>query len=377
MPRTLGGRSRDAARGPNADDRRVPGRPVEIPMLELQAAIGNAGVLEALRAGAAEALSRAGPAGNRAIQQLLPGSGRRGDRPGQTVARLAAPTAPGGPLPITLQRLSAEVGFAQDKDPPHDWFVEKARMERGEGTSGGAHSTAFVVFLEAATNAVIGKSFKDAVEYLVALCEHVKELPNYKRASAEDPADVQHVDTEVGRIIGINDYANPDTVADIRKATVLQNLMKDYCLLRNRVPGTYIPDQSGSKSKGDKQEKAGANQMTSASRELGKAGSDPGGGNLKAFGEGMWLTFDAGDLPNKTTWRKDFKNKKAYLEEVAYKLANHILTVIVSYPELPPEKEAPAAKNFLMRAVGSIAYATNAEQTGVKQIVGDLTGLEL
>lgn len=169
----------------------------------------------------------------------------------------------------SVQRVSAEVEFEQETQPPNEWFVSDARMERGEGTSGGAHSTAFLVFLDAATNTVIGRTFKDAIKRLLDLCEHVTELPNYKVAKTEGK-DVSNVDKEIEQLKNDSDYSAPDRVHDIRKGSVLQKLMRQYCLLRNGVPGTYISNKSGIKEKGDKKRKGRCKQNDDSIERTGR-----------------------------------------------------------------------------------------------------------
>jgi hypothetical protein len=73
-----------------------------------------------------------------------------------------------------------------DTPPPDGPLVANVVIERGSGTAGGAHSTAFVVFEWAAIHAVHKKNFPTAVTDLMALCDQVPTLAGYV-AEAKNP----------------------------------------------------------------------------------------------------------------------------------------------------------------------------------------------
>ncbi|ARU60273.1 hypothetical protein CBW65_03740 [Tumebacillus avium] len=216
--------------------------------------------------------------------------------------------------------LLANVGLTRDT-ASKDLFVSSATIERGEGTGSGAHSTAFVVFQDAAINAVLGKTFKDAVNDLIALSEKVTGLPNY--ITATDKTDT---DSKLADIKKDTNYSNPDGVEDFEKVTVLQNLMREYCLLRNSVPGSYFPKISGSKTKGMKSEKAGGNKLSEENEQYRL--DDNYKRNLNNTKQGLWETFDQQILPV-----QDSKERAGdYYPKLVAVISNHLQTCLDSYP---------------------------------------------
>ena len=129
-------------------------------------------------------------------------------------------------------------------------------------------------------------------------------------------------------------------------APILQALIVDYLLLRNAVPGTYVPaavKPSGMKGVGEKQEKAGAERMWAMRDTFAKAidatpdatPKDPGGKMTKAFARGTWETFDVGIVPN-----KDPDPLNTWPIRASPPIAQHIMSCFDAYPEIESKQEA-------------------------------------
>lgn len=261
----------------------------------------------------------------------------------QAVQRMVKNVVSGASSEVYIQRLMTNVEF-DDVTNPLNPTISKVSIERGEGTTGGAHSTAFVVFEDAAIHAVHGKSFQTAIIALLDLCDAIRELPNYKKAGATEQG---QIDAAITNISNNNDYSNPGTVSDLRKGSVVQNLIKEYILLRNSLSNTLIPKTSGTKGKGSKNEKTGANNMSSANDSFGRAEKNTGGKFTKQFQSGLWQTFDERILPEYDT--KTIKSE--YLNKVAQQLANHLMSCIQAYPEIPDDVREKSSQFLATKAI--------------------------
>ncbi|MCI3920116.1 hypothetical protein MO973_07720 [Paenibacillus sp. TRM 82003] len=261
----------------------------------------------------------------------------------------------------------ANVEF-DDSDPSKP-FISKVSIERGEGTAGGAHSTAFVVFMDAAINAVSGKEFAPAVNALIQLCDDALELPNYKKASNVEKG---KVDSKYNAIKSNALYTNPTSVSAIRQGSVVQNLIKEYILLRNSLPNTLIPGVSGVKGKkANKDEKHGAELMKGASEQLGQGAKNTGGKFSREFIGGVWNTFDERILNGIPT-----KPVGKYYDQVAAQLANHLMTCLQAYPDLPDDYQAAVLRGLVKKSLSSLKHLTTKTEGLLVQKIGDETGID-
>jgi hypothetical protein len=274
--------------------------------------------------------------GNRAVVKVLFNTG---------------PTSATGPTPrrdsasATIRRVMASVRF--DVADAANPFVKKASVERGSGTSGGAHSTAYVVFVDTVINAVLGKDFPTAVGDLLALCNKVPTLPGYKRVQpmaatdATIAAAIARVDDKLIEINAKADYQNTGTTPQVDWVPILQDLMVDYLALRNVAPGTYVPTDlkpSGMKGVGEKQEKEGAELMYKLVEVYRTEDDpkDPGGRLTKTFAKGMWLCFDEGILPK----RISSLPLGAWFIQISPAIAQHVIACFDAYPEIEVKQES-------------------------------------
>ncbi len=268
-----------------------------------------------------------------------------------------------------VQRLSASVSFAVDALNTANSKVNSASMERGEGTAGGNHSTAFSVFLDAATNAVFGKTFLDAVAALMALVDAVPNLPNYKLSKLADSNSVALVDSKILQIKGNANYTSPNNVHDLNKSSVLQKLMVDYAEMRNKVPGTLLTNAS--KRVGGQSEKEGLQAMQGVDDEFrADPSADNTGGKLtKQFAKGMVGTFDFGALPLPLNILR--------MAGAGTILGNHIKTVLSAYPSVPQNIHVNIVKNFMTQIFTPLQLTTPQKKNQLRDSVSISTGFDL
>ncbi len=258
---------------------------------------------------------------------------------GERVSSTVAATATAIATPA-VQCLLASVEF-EENIADNKWYVSKSTMERGEGTAGGDHSTAFSMFMDAAVNVVGGLTFDEAVSGLKKLAENVLELPNYKSADINDK-DKKAVDQKLSDFLAHDAIKDPSKVPDMKKVTVLQNLMVEYVRIRNAVPGTYFNKKSTSTVTGT--EKSGINTFAHITEAYEKDSNhkDPGGQETKKLTKAYMQTFDLKSLPS----ANDVNNSSG-CAGVGTLLKNHYMTVEQSYPEIPQDKLKKAYQTFL------------------------------
>jgi hypothetical protein len=246
-----------------------------------------------------------------------------------------APAVPGtptrvGPAPI-IRRTLTNIQFAQ-RPEDQSWFITTVVADRSAGTGGGAHATAYGVFVDSAIYAVRGKSFRQAVKNLLVLCNDVAKLPEFLQAKEESPAAKKVKATEAA-LLKINsdpDYTKLSTKHDMVKTQIVERLFREYLDLRNGAPGVVIANSSGAKVMGAKNEKKGINLMSEAQEEWRECKVDkkkkPAPKLATTFGEGAWLAFDHSGL----TPRKD--SATAWAKENKTAISNHLASCL-GYPE--------------------------------------------
>ncbi|UOE43371.1 hypothetical protein [Agromyces larvae] len=234
---------------------------------------------------------------------------------------------------FTVQRLSANVWW--DKTPPPAGpRIEGSKTERGAGTAGGAHSTAFALFEWAVVHAVDGKNFADALNALLALLAGAKSMPGYLIADAPTKG---KLDADYAAITSKPDITGAAALHPVYHTQVLQDLMVDVMRFRNLIPYTYIAGKSGAKGIGEVNEREGIAAMRAAWPGLRSGGPDPGGQRTKAFASGMRMTFDIDALQN---WDMFAQIRWANV------LGQHIRSVFQAFPGIPAPKQGAIQGRF-------------------------------
>jgi hypothetical protein len=130
--------------------------------------------------------------------------------------------------PIPVQRL---VRFGDDAGKR---MIKSITLDRLPGTGGGAHTTAFQLFLETVQNNVINATYEQAIKRLKAMVKDAQEFPGYGPNLQAKVDDFENSYKEAKKSIG-----SPDN-----HAYYVETLSESYVRLRNSLDYTkhrYIP----------------------------------------------------------------------------------------------------------------------------------------
>ncbi|WP_194165132.1 hypothetical protein [Pseudactinotalea sp. HY160] len=267
-----------------------------------------------------------------------------------------------------LQRVMASV--VMRRGDRGERRVGQVLIERGSGTAGGAHATAYAVFTRMVVNATEKKTFEAAMAGLGALLDTFRSLPGYRSATEKERHSIETMTGVVRN--SISRATTGEGIDDLECTQTLQQAIEQTLRIRNAIPGTLIRDRhgkpvSGKKGAGEDSERVGVRKLGDAQQVLGREGEvkDPGGGHGKTMAAGMLMTFDRKALT------VDVEDRSA---RYGAALAQHTMTVFAAFPGLSREKQGVVQWRFVDDALTEVDLDDELDAQ-VRAEVARLTGL--
>ncbi|KAI9129292.1 DUF4157 domain-containing protein (plasmid) [Acaryochloris sp. CCMEE 5410] len=148
------------------------------------------------------------------------------------------------PKHINIQRVATSIEWSDAKE------VQTLEVEgRPPGTQG-AHTTAFVVFVQGLRNRLFKKNFSDVLKELKTMTAEIKNLPGFSQGTkymqnfVKDAVDnlINNIDTAI---------LNIGTISEIKYTQIIQEFCNQYLRARNQVHFTADKDVKGSSPLGE------------------------------------------------------------------------------------------------------------------------------
>jgi hypothetical protein len=232
-----------------------------------------------------------------------------GHAPGRTAVRTAG---------SAIQRL---VSVDWDDVGGGAYGAKSVQIVRDASSTGGAHSTANVVFEQQIREAIEAQTFGNAFKKLIDLVTGVlgydelytkKSTANHKRA--------------IAILIEIRD-TDPATIVPLRQQSVLQKSAQDYITARNLMDDAIITGVTGTKAIGEESEKTHKTIIKNAKDTINNSGGTSG---VLPYAKSLVALFDYQSVVAAYPKMKD----------IAPLFARHVKDIFRAFPLGDPKYEA-------------------------------------
>lgn len=235
-------------------------------------------------------------------------------------------------LPIQRTAVMIELGQGAVPNVP---VVTSIKFFRGEETTGGAHATANIVFVEQVYTAIYHNDFATAFSNLMDLFQHATSDKTFNKGKVKGNESYKYYESLLG--------FDPTEIPPVYHTQIIQNLARYYILLRNEMEHAILKDVKGTKLPGEPSEQLAKTTLRSI-HDMVIAGYV---GNI-----------DAQKYANSLLDLFDFRAVEGYVKGIGGKpLANtlftrHIVDVLIAYPLNTKQRIGSVAEKLKTKAMG-------------------------
>lgn len=196
--------------------------------------------------------------------------------------------------------------------------IEDIRIDRPAGSAIGHHTSAYLLFIEAIQNNIIGSDCEGAIKKIKSMAKDLKSYPGYDASDKKMEKAVDGVIAQANE--DLDDFKN-GKLSQMNYTYAIENLSLLFLDARNRL--NYTVHDNGWGSKGGKQEATHIRKFSKAFQEFDETSYKP-----KELANLASLTVDLADTDSVVIDDKQDFNTFANI------LDQHFISQIVAHPTL-------------------------------------------